>query len=100
MIRSLIRFSVLILFVVAVLMNVPARAKNPRVDFGSWVQDQLSDHSEQLFGFRHPLAKSARGPYIGLDNVPAIQVADGLQRLAGIEFGRVGGGPDCVLAQR
>jgi len=79
MLRSLIRFSVFILFVVAVLMNVPARAKNPKVDFGSWVQDQLGDHSEQLFGFRHPLAKSAPGPYIGADNTQAIQVADGLR---------------------
>jgi hypothetical protein len=79
MLRSLIRSSVFILFVAAVLMNVPARAKNPRVDFGSWVQDQLRDHSEQLFGFRHPLEKSAPGPYIGLDNTQAIQVADGLR---------------------
>ena len=79
MLRSLMRFSVLILFVAAVLMNVPARAKNPRVDFGSWVQDQLRDHSEQLFGFRHPQAKSALGPYIGADNTQAIEVADGLR---------------------
>ncbi len=79
MLRSLIRSSVFILFVAAVLMNVPARAKNPKVDFGSWVQDQLGDHSEQLFGFRHPLAKSALGPYIGAVNTQAIQVADGLR---------------------
>jgi len=79
MLRPLIRSSVLILFVAAVLMTVTARARNPRVDFGSFVQDQLRDHSEQLFGFRHPLSQSALGPYIGADNTQAIEVADGLR---------------------
>ena len=79
MLRSLIRSSVLIVFVAAVLMTVTARARNPRIDFGSFVQDQLRDHSEQLFGIRHPLSKSALGPYIGTDNTQAIQVADGLR---------------------
>jgi secreted PhoX family phosphatase len=49
------------------------------LDFGAWVQDQLRDHSEQLFGFRHPLAKSSLGPYDGADNTKAIEVADGLK---------------------
>jgi len=53
-------------------------ADDPPLDFGAWVQDQLHDHSDQLFGFRHPLEKSAIGPYDGADNLKAIQVADGL----------------------
>ena len=79
MLRSSIRSSILILFVGALFMTVPTRAKNPQVDFGAWVQDQLGAHSEQLFGFTHPLAKSAPGPYTGLDNTQAIEVADGLK---------------------
>ena len=58
--RPLIRFSVFIVVIAAVLMTARAGAKNPRIDFGSFVQDQLRDHSEQLFGLRHPLDKSAR----------------------------------------
>lgn len=54
-------------------------AKNPKVDFGSYVQDQLSARAEQLFGFRRPLKESALGPYDGADNLQAIQVAPGLQ---------------------
>jgi secreted PhoX family phosphatase len=77
MLRSWIRSSVLILFVTVVL-TARAGAKNPRIDFGSFVQEQLRDHSEQLFGIRHPLAKSALGPYTGADNTQSIQVADGL----------------------
>jgi secreted PhoX family phosphatase len=53
-------------------------AKNPHADFGAFVQAQLNEHSEELFGFRHPLEKSALGPYDGPDNVQAIQVAPGL----------------------
>ena len=77
--RPLIRFSVFIVVIAAVLMTARAGAKNPRIDFGSFVQDQLRDHSEQLFGLRHPLDKSALGPYTGADNTQAIQVADGLR---------------------
>jgi secreted PhoX family phosphatase len=53
-------------------------ASNPNADFGAWVAGQLSAHAEQLFGFTHPLDESALGPYDGLDNLQAIQVADGL----------------------
>src|SRR5215467_9676870 len=53
-------------------------ADNPHRDFGSFVADQLSDHSEQLFGIGHPLEESALGPYDGPDNLQAIQVAKGL----------------------
>ena len=53
-------------------------ADHPPRDFGSFVADQLSDHSEQLFGIGHPLEESALGPYDGPDNLQAIQVAQGL----------------------
>src|SRR5215470_11995115 len=53
-------------------------ADHPHRDFGSFVADQLSDHSEQLFGFNRPLEESALGPYDGPDNLQAIQVAPGL----------------------
>ena len=38
----------------------------------------MSEHAEQLFGFNHPLERSALGPYDGPDNLQAIQVAPGL----------------------
>jgi len=79
MFRTFVRSSVLMVFVVAVVMTTRPAAQNPNSDFGSFVQDQLSAHSEQLFGFRHPLSKSALGPYTGLDNTHAIEVADGLK---------------------
>jgi secreted PhoX family phosphatase len=47
-------------------------------DFGSFIADQLRAHSQQLFGFSHPLAQSALGPYDAADNTKAIQVAQGL----------------------
>jgi secreted PhoX family phosphatase len=53
-------------------------ASNPNGDFGTFVAEQLSAHSEQLFGFTHPLEESALGPYDGPDNLQAIQVAQGL----------------------
>jgi hypothetical protein len=53
-------------------------ASHPHRDFGSFVEDVLSDHSEQLFGIRHPLEESALGPYDGPDNLQAIQLAPGL----------------------
>src|SRR5215475_11945997 len=54
------------------------KANHPHTDFGTFVQDQLNDHSEQLFGIEHVLEKSALGPYDGPDNLQAIQVAKGL----------------------
>jgi len=77
--RSVVRSGLLIFLAVAGLMTARAGAQNPGIDFGSFVQSQLSAHSEQLFGFRHPLPKSALGPYDGLDNTQAIVVADGLR---------------------
>src|ERR1043165_9298056 len=75
MLRSTVRFSLLFCALALVWMTARASA----LDFGAWVQDQLRDHSEQLFGFRHPLAKSSVGPYDGADNTKAIEVADGLK---------------------
>jgi len=54
------------------------RASRPRTDFGTFVESQLSEHAEQLFGFRQPLDESALGPFDGPDNLQAIQVAPGL----------------------
>ena len=75
MVRSLVRFSGL----VCVLALAGLTARTSAADFGAWVRDQLSAHSEQLFGFRHPLEQSALGPYDGADNTKAIVVADGLK---------------------
>jgi secreted PhoX family phosphatase len=57
---------------------VAARAAGPNADFGLFIADQLRAHSEQLFGFTHPLLESAFGPYDGADNTKAIEVAQGL----------------------
>jgi hypothetical protein len=59
------------------LMAVRTSAES--ADFGLFVQQQLRSHSEQLFGFSHPLAESATGPYDGADNLQAIVVAPGLK---------------------
>jgi secreted PhoX family phosphatase len=55
-----------------------ARAESPKADFGLFIADQLHAHSEQLFGFSHPLKESVLGPYNGADNTKAIEVASGL----------------------
>jgi uncharacterized protein DUF839 len=54
-------------------------AHDRQVDFGTFVEQLLSEHSEQLFGIKHPLDESALGPYDGLDNLQAIQLAPGLR---------------------
>src|SRR6187401_1063277 len=48
-------------------------------DFGLFIAHQLREHSEQLFGFERPLESSAAGPYDGIDNTRAIEVAQGLR---------------------
>src|SRR5262245_58377239 len=70
-----------VLLTAALVTALTARvlASNPNVDFGAFVAEQLSAHSEQLFGFKHPLTESALGPYDGADNLKAIQLADGLK---------------------
>jgi secreted PhoX family phosphatase len=62
-------------------LAVPATrvaAKGPKTDFGQWVSDQLSAHAAQLFGFTHPLAKSAIGPFNG-PSASALELAHGLK---------------------
>src|SRR4029077_14472684 len=59
-------------------MTARTKAGHPPVDFGTFVEDTLSDHAEQLFGCKHPLEQRALGPYSGPDNLQAIQVAPGL----------------------
>jgi len=65
----------------AAIVASPSRVKAEQgsQDFGAFVASQLAAHSEQLFGFNHPLEKSAIGPYDGADNVQAIQLAPGLK---------------------
>jgi secreted PhoX family phosphatase len=62
----------------ATLLNPVAAQNSPHADFGLFIADQLRAHSQQLFGFSHPLAESALGPYDGADNTKAIEVAPGL----------------------
>jgi secreted PhoX family phosphatase len=76
--RSVIRSSIAISCLAVVGLTSRAIADNPQVDFGTFIAQQLSDHAEQLFGFSHPLKKSALGPYDGADSTQAIEVADGL----------------------
>src|SRR4051812_24102554 len=70
---------VLITGLAVVGMTSRTRAEHPPVDFGTFVESQLADHAEQLFGFKRPLEQSALGPYDGGDNRQAIQVAPGLR---------------------
>jgi len=47
-------------------------------DWGLKQQQQLEDHSEQLFGVNKPLTESALGPYTGTNNAQAVIAAKGL----------------------
>jgi secreted PhoX family phosphatase len=76
---ALIGTTVFLAGLAVVGMTSRTTADNPRVDFGTFVAQQLSEHSEQLFGFRRPLEQSALGPFDGPDNTQAIQVAPGLR---------------------
>jgi secreted PhoX family phosphatase len=75
---SLLGTCVLVTGLAVVSMSSRTIANHPPVDFGTFVAGQLSEHAEQLFGFRRPLEQSALGPYDGPDNLQAIQVAPGL----------------------
>src|SRR3977135_3758036 len=75
---SLLGPCVLVTGLAVVSMTSRTIANHPPVDFGTFVAGQLSEHAEQLFGFRRPLEQSALGPYDGPDNLQAIQVAPGL----------------------
>src|SRR5215467_15966058 len=75
---SLLVSGVLVTGLAVVGMTSRMIANHPHGDFGPFVADLLSEHSEQLFGIGHPLEQSALGPYDGPDNLQAIQVAPGL----------------------
>ena len=75
---SLMTTCVLATGVAIVGLTSRMKADPPHRDFGSFIANQLSEHSEQLFGIKHPLDESALGPYDGPDNTQAIQVAPGL----------------------
>lgn len=76
--RRFIFLSVLTGSLAAAFLVARSKADNPRADFGLFVADELREHSEQLFGFSHPLRASAIGPYDGTDNTNALVVAPGL----------------------
>jgi len=76
---SWLRTGVLIAGIVVVGQTARTIANHPRADFGTFVESQLGEHSEQLFGINHPLEKSALGPYDGANSLQAIQVAPGLR---------------------
>jgi len=75
---SLLVSCVLVTGLAVVGMATRMMAGHPHSDFGTFIADQLSDHSEQLFGIEQPLEESALGPYDGPDNLQAIQVSKGL----------------------
>ena len=77
--RVIIGASVFLLGAAIVASPSRVTAEQGPQDFGAFVASQLAAHSEQLFGFNHPLEKSALGPYDGADNLQAIQLAPGLK---------------------
>jgi secreted PhoX family phosphatase len=76
--RSLMFTSALAGGVAVAVLAARVTAESPKADFGLFIAEQLRFHSEQLFGFHHPLDESALGPYDGADNTKAIEVAPGL----------------------
>ena len=56
----------------------PRVSADGEIDWGLWVQRQLNERSEQLFGVGTPLSRSALGPYTAPDSTNAIRVAEGL----------------------
>jgi hypothetical protein len=76
--RSFVRICVGVVCVAAVTLGARLAADSPNGDFGKFVADQLRSHSEQLFGFHHPLDDSAIGPFDG-SSVDALELADGLK---------------------
>ncbi len=76
--RSFVRICVGVVGVAAVTLGARLAADSPHGDFGKFVADQLRAHSEQLFGFHHPLDDSAIGPFDG-PSVDALDLADGLK---------------------
>jgi len=76
--RSLVFTSALAGSLAVAVLAARVTAASPKADFGLFIAEQLRSHSEQLFGFHHPLDESAVGPYDGADNTQAIEVAHGL----------------------
>ena len=77
--KSFFGAGILVAGAAAATLPVHLTADRQHRDFGSFVEAQLADHSDQLFGFKYPLEESALGPYDGADNLKAIQVAPGLR---------------------
>jgi secreted PhoX family phosphatase len=75
--RCLVRTGSVILGVAALALAARPAAKGPNADFGLFVEQQLFAHSEQLFGFNHPLDESSIGPFDG-PSVQALDLAQGL----------------------
>jgi secreted PhoX family phosphatase len=75
--RSFIRTFAIIGSVAVAGLAVRTAAEGPEADFGSFVAAQLRAHSGELFGFSHPLEKSALGPFDG-PSTQALEVAQGL----------------------
>lgn len=76
--RSFVRVAVAVCAAGLLASGTRIIAEERAVDFGAFIASQLRDHSMQLFGFRHPLEKSALGPFDG-PSVDALEVADGLK---------------------
>ncbi len=76
--RSFVRICVGVVGVAAVTLGARLAADSPHEDFGKFVADHLRSHSEQLFGFHHPLDDSALGPFDG-PSVDALELAGGLK---------------------
>jgi secreted PhoX family phosphatase len=64
---------------VAMLTFGPRLFADQDVDWGLFVQHQMNERSEQLFGVGSPLQRSALGPYTDADSTKAIAVAAGLR---------------------
>lgn len=77
--HSLTRSCAIVACLAAAGFSASALADSPNADFGAFVASQLAAHSEQLFGFRHPLEKSALGPFDGADSTRALELAEGLR---------------------
>ena len=75
-------------------------AENPNLDFGLFVAEQLSAHSEQLFGFTRPLDESALGPYDGADKPRPSRLPTVCTCRLVSSFCRIGHRSDRALAQR
>jgi len=76
--RSFVRTCVAAAGLALPWLGASLAAEDSRGDFGLFVAQQLSEHSMELFGFRHPLEQSALGPFNG-PSVDALELAPGLK---------------------